>query len=1049
MKWDPSVPLRVRPLAVCVVVSWAVAAIGCAFCVIPFIQSTNMNLDPPPGSKSEKAEDALDRYFPALQTQSQLALLVTVKQGNLLTPNSSALAEVTRWMRHVNNTVVSYSDHPLAPSVMGCCIVDPASVVPPELPIITPAMVKSFLHGKFISQDGTATIVLITLATPHADDSGDQSLNDFIQFVRDHVIHAPWQLPEDKYDIGFTGLDVMNLEMVEGAIADLERMDIITIPLAFAVLAYFLRSGRLMIIPGCTVLTSMVAAFAVLYPISKHMNFMTTDPSVIMSNALAFCIDYNLFLCMRFLEGVRARQPLYENVTKMLKYTAVHCIGVSGSLITLAYLGLLFIPSEPLQAIGIAGGLTIACVVLVNTTLTPCLFLCFGDFFRVSAASDWRRMKRRFKRCRARCCADEDRVALLDSDGETETVVTSSEWMPDTEASPSSSPQNRGHLQFQGPESLTQPVWHKVARRGTPSAARLGSVGVLSERRTTVLGVTVDADETTELRDLFDAFDEDGDGFVTAAEFCDVMKAAGEHLRLSDAESMLKAIEPRHANKMDYKEFCALLELLRMAKEKVLLERQSKSLWFRITKTMQKMPILVVLIVIAAGSPFWIRVKDVSTSIDLFQFIPRNSDSVHAFKNVEAKFLPGEVQPFYIVVENITDFPAPAGPFSPDHSGVLTQSGFDLMNEICTRVQNETALRDWPGDHAAYSYFTAPVWFPTPGVPLHISLDNFTTVLTLVELLCASPLPEQQAKCKQVRQAIGTVMESNHTAAMIQVATPFNAMGSQATRFIKDVRRVLESYDRDDVKLYLGSAGQSAAVVLQDYNDVVDEVMPLMLGVILGVVAVIIALIFRSVLVSARLILTVCYTVAVTFGVAYYVFQTTAFEWLFPFLTDFKGDALSWFVPPLAVSITMALGLDYDIFLLVRIVELREFGYSDPAAILKGVYKSGGIISGAGIIMAIAFGGLMASQMEALNQFGVILVVSVLLDTFVIRTMFVPAAMFLLGRWNWWPRKMPQPTLDETDFLEEVEHLTPLDLIEDGASTVSDWGRSQSAVAAP
>ena len=106
-----------------------------------------------------------------------------------------------------------------------------------------------------------------------------------------------------------------------------------------------------------------------------------------------------------------------------------------------------------------------------------------------------------------------------------------------------------------------------------------------------------------------------------------------------------------------------------------------------------------------------------------------------------------------------------------------------------------------------------------------------------------------------------------------------------------------------------------------------------------------------------------------------------------------------------------ALGLDYDVFLLTRIYEERTNGMGDRASIVRGLVHSGNIITAAGCIMAIAFTGLLINATPALNQLAAALVASVLLDTFVVRTLLLPSVMGLLGSWNWWPRRMPPVAL--------------------------------------
>merc|ERR1712096_45444 len=103
----------------------------------------------------------------------------------------------------------------------------------------------------------------------------------------------------------------------------------------------------------------------------------------------------------------------------------------------------------------------------------------------------------------------------------------------------------------------------------------------------------------------------------------------------------------------------------------------------------------------------------------------------------------------------------------------------------------------------------------------------------------------------------------------------------------------------------------------------------------------------------------------------------------------------------------VALGLDYDIFLVSRIIEYRMNGLSDHRSIVKGVARTGNIISGAGVIMALAFCGLFSTDKVSLHQFAALLVTSVLLDAFIVRTVLVPALMMIAQKWNWWPRNMP------------------------------------------
>ena len=79
----------------------------------------------------------------------------------------------------------------------------------------------------------------------------------------------------------------------------------------------------------------------------------------------------------------------------------------------------------------------------------------------------------------------------------------------------------------------------------------------------------------------------------------------------------------------------------------------------------------------------------------------------------------------------------------------------------------------------------------------------------------------------------------------------------------------------------------------------------------------------------------------------------------------------------------------------------------DKEAIAEGLSKTGRIITGAGVIMMIAFGGLMLSSSYLLMQFGFVLSFAILLDTFVVRSLLVPAIMSFAEKYNWWPSVPP------------------------------------------
>ncbi|HSI80511.1 MAG TPA: MMPL family transporter [Solirubrobacterales bacterium] len=99
----------------------------------------------------------------------------------------------------------------------------------------------------------------------------------------------------------------------------------------------------------------------------------------------------------------------------------------------------------------------------------------------------------------------------------------------------------------------------------------------------------------------------------------------------------------------------------------------------------------------------------------------------------------------------------------------------------------------------------------------------------------------------------------------------------------------------------------------------------------------------------------------------------------------------------------VGLGVDYNIFLVGRIQEERSRGLATRPAVLAGLARTGGVITSAGLILAGTFSALMALTFEALFQFGFVIALGLLVDTFLVRALLVPSVAYLLGDRNWWP----------------------------------------------
>ncbi|KAH8051639.1 hypothetical protein JL721_11080 [Aureococcus anophagefferens] len=202
-------------------------------------------------------------------------------------------------------------------------------------------------------------------------------------------------------------------------------------------------------------------------------------------------------------------------------------------------------------------------------------------------------------------------------------------------------------------------------------------------------------------------------------------------------------------------------------------------------------------------------------------------------------------------------------------------------------------------------------------------------------------------------------------------------------------------------------------------KDVIDDLygnFPGVIAITLGAVFVLLTLSFRSLAVALRSVCALCLTLSFAFGATVMVYQRAAQAGLPAFLTTRTAHpGVSWLAPLLCFTIVVGLALDYDVFLLARVHEYRfADAMDDRSATLEAIERTGLIISAPGLIMAIAFGGLLLSETTILNQAAFILGVSVLFDTFVVRTFLTPALLSLSRGRAWWP-STPPPGLPRDD----------------------------------
>jgi RND superfamily putative drug exporter len=190
-------------------------------------------------------------------------------------------------------------------------------------------------------------------------------------------------------------------------------------------------------------------------------------------------------------------------------------------------------------------------------------------------------------------------------------------------------------------------------------------------------------------------------------------------------------------------------------------------------------------------------------------------------------------------------------------------------------------------------------------------------------------------------------------------------------------------------------SASGVTAMLRDTRSYYAKDISLIIAMTILIVFVILVLLLRAVVAPLYLIASVVISYLSAFGIGVVVFQFILHQ------------DLTWSDPGLTFIVLVAMGADYNLLLISRLREESPHGVR--SGVLSTVKSTGGVITAAGVIFAASMFGMMFASISTLIQAGFIIGTGLLLDTFVVRTITVPAIAVLVGKWNWWPSKPPAP----------------------------------------
>ncbi|MER5551541.1 MMPL family transporter [Streptomyces sp. NPDC002793] len=333
--------------------------------------------------------------------------------------------------------------------------------------------------------------------------------------------------------------------------------------------------------------------------------------------------------------------------------------------------------------------------------------------------------------------------------------------------------------------------------------------------------------------------------------------------------------------------------------------------------------------------------------------------------------------------------------------------GMDLKStQLADFPRNLTTMQSYDRLVAAF-----PSRTDTDVVVLRLPADRAADLRPAVSDLTARMVADGRAE-PEVRWS------EDDRGAVLEVSRASATGTEEARTDVRDLRAELGTTLRDlpdDSYAVGGSAAED-----MDYTSNLQSRLPWVMAAVLALTFLVMLVAFRSVVVALTTVVLNLLSVAASFGILCLVFQKT---WAEPLL-DFEstGHVVSW-VPVLLFVILSGLSLDYHVFVVSRIRERVLIGMTTKNAVVDGISRTAGVVTGAALVMVAVFSVFGALSFVEMKQIGVGLAVAVALDATVIRAFVLPSVMMLLGRANWWPSRTGRSALAPSATSEPTEQV--------------------------
>jgi RND superfamily putative drug exporter len=250
----------------------------------------------------------------------------------------------------------------------------------------------------------------------------------------------------------------------------------------------------------------------------------------------------------------------------------------------------------------------------------------------------------------------------------------------------------------------------------------------------------------------------------------------------------------------------------------------------------------------------------------------------------------------------------------------------------------------------------------------------------------------------QLFQPFHVVVSPDRTVARIELAIAGDGDNGTSVRALSALRSdVIPPVAATLPEAEVAVTGETAGT--HDFNEMMKERAPLVIGFVLALAFVLLLITFRSIVVPIKAILLNLLSVGAAYGILILVFQQGHLEGVLGYTSN--GAIASW-LPLFLFVILFGLSMDYHVFILSRVKELVDRGLSTEEAVERGIRSTAGTVTAAALVMVGVFAIFVTLRQIDIKQMGFGLAVAILLDATIVRAVLLPSTMKLLGEWNWY-----------------------------------------------